>query len=93
MGAKGNHLVLGCVYKSRRTYQELAMLNVKESEQNHIQAQCPSCQQHALFERVGTQQWPAAVAEATGLPQVVVLFTCSECRSTVAHVDLMADED
>jgi hypothetical protein len=46
---------------------------------------CPSCGQSTQFRLVGSQRWPQAVVEATGLGPLVNLWTCVQCRTTLTE--------
>ncbi len=50
--------------------------------------ECPTCETHAIFVYIGKQTFPEAVAEKLGLPTDIHLWRCSNCLSTISHVDL-----
>jgi len=50
---------------------------------------CPCCYQEARFHLTGEQRWPRAVAEKAGMPELIRLWTCSSCKSTVSEIDLL----
>ncbi len=49
---------------------------------------CPSCGKLAVFTAAGEQRWPARVAAAAGMPEVVQLWLCSHCHSTISEPNL-----
>ncbi|MDX1994769.1 MAG: hypothetical protein SF029_20465 [bacterium] len=49
---------------------------------------CPSCGTKADFTRTGEQRWPARVAAAAGMPEVITLWTCGFCGTTRSELDL-----
>lgn len=49
---------------------------------------CPCCEQVARFERMGVQCWPMGVAQSSGLPQIIQLWRCDHCNSTLSELDL-----
>jgi len=51
-------------------------------------ANCPSCGSLAHFRFTGEQHWPPHIAEAAGVEQVVRLWTCERCNSTISETDL-----
>ncbi|MBC7870085.1 MAG: hypothetical protein H7Y09_04545 [Chitinophagaceae bacterium] len=52
------------------------------------QAVCPSCGHYAEFVHIGDQHWPARVAAAAGIPEVMALWNCIVCESTLSEIDL-----
>jgi len=52
---------------------------------------CPTCETHAIFDYVGKQSFPEAVAAKLGLPTDIHLWSCGNCHSTISHVDLGID--
>jgi len=57
-----------------------------------LDALCPTCHRASHFTKIGEQNWPPKVAEATGLPPLIHLYRCGECHTTVSHVDLSPDQ-
>ncbi|MDX1991789.1 MAG: hypothetical protein SF029_05345 [bacterium] len=49
----------------------------------HRHAICPNCRHDAHFAYIGDQHWPEEVAQKRGIAQVMRLYTCSECGTTV----------
>ena len=49
---------------------------------------CPSCGRVSTFSLGGDQNIPERVAKATGLPQVIKLYHCDNCNSTVSELDI-----
>ncbi len=49
------------------------------------QGVCPTCGQFATFTFLGEQRWPPRVAEAMGFTEVMHLWTCSECLTTISE--------
>jgi hypothetical protein len=54
-----------------------------------IEGICPSCGHTGEFTLLGVQKWPARVAQAAGVPEVVGLYQCACCKTTVSEVDLL----
>lgn len=52
-------------------------------------AKCPSCQRIGVFEKAGEQRWPAHIAQAQGVPQVLSLYTCAHCGTTLSEPELL----
>lgn len=46
---------------------------------------CATCGAQTLFTFLGEQRWPAPVAAAAGVSQVVYLWTCRTCQTTVTE--------
>ena len=53
-----------------------------------FEADCPSCHHHATFTFIGQQKFPEKVAQKIGLPSVIFLWHCSECQTTLSHIEL-----
>ena len=53
-----------------------------------LEANCPSCGCDSVFEHGGVQHWPKRVVEKLGVPEVVQLYHCGECHSTISETDL-----
>ncbi|GAB4545211.1 MAG: hypothetical protein OHK0023_03150 [Anaerolineae bacterium] len=51
-------------------------------------ATCPTCHHRGVFERLGEQRWPAAIARQLNLPEVITLWSCSNCATTVSEMSL-----
>ena len=49
---------------------------------------CPSCEQPTYFTESGVQKWPPKVAQAAGLPEVIQLWQCENCHTTISEIDL-----
>lgn len=64
-------------------------LNQKRQPDTYQYACCPSCERYSVFSFTGTQHFPAEVAEKTGLPATIHLYTCTRCKTSVSHVSLM----
>ena len=60
-----------------------------ENNPRHYDGYCTCCGAYATFTAAGIQKIPAKVAAATGLPESVQLWTCSECKSTIAETELL----
>lgn len=56
--------------------------------EHQIQAKCPSCGQQTRFIYSGEQHWPLRVAQALGVPEVITLWLCGSCRTTISELDL-----
>lgn len=52
-------------------------------------ATCPSCNCRGEFVFLGDQRWPAELARAMGLPEVIPLWSCPSCLTTVSEMDLL----
>lgn len=52
------------------------------------EAFCPSCEQPSHFIESGVQKWPPRVAQAAGLPEVIQLWQCKNCHTTISEIDL-----
>lgn len=52
-------------------------------------ATCPSCNCRGEFVFLGNQYWPAALARKMGLPEVIPLWSCPSCLTTVSEMDLL----
>ncbi|MCA9914118.1 MAG: hypothetical protein KC496_12250 [Anaerolineae bacterium] len=52
---------------------------------------CPSCGMLTTLHYAGVQHWPAAVAQAVGLPQEQILWQCSNCHTTLLDSSLTPD--
>jgi len=50
--------------------------------------ECPTCEVYSNFFYRGKQTFPAHVAEQLGMPTDIHLWSCSNCFSTISHVDL-----
>ena len=57
-------------------------------EKHEQHAQCPNCESETSFHFAGEQRCPPKVAELTGLPEVMQLWTCNDCHSTVMEPSL-----
>jgi len=70
------------------------MMQIMPKEQTHddddlhFEADCPTCETHAVFEYRGKQVFPVEVAEKLGYPNEIHLWSCSNCHTTISHVDL-----
>jgi len=49
---------------------------------------CPSCGHYAEFVHIGDQHWPARVAASAGIPEIMGLWNCSVCETTLSDIDL-----
>lgn len=54
---------------------------------------CPTCgkEEHLTF--VGVQRWPRMLAIKTGMPELVRLWNCPGCASTVSEIDMLFDPE
>jgi hypothetical protein len=52
------------------------------------EAFCPSCSANRKFIFLGEQRWPKRAAEKAGLPEVVYLWRCSVCHTSMLHIEL-----
>ncbi len=52
-------------------------------------ATCPSCNCRGEFVYLGNQRWPAELAHRMGLPEVIALWSCPSCLTTVSEMDLL----
>jgi ribosomal protein S27AE len=52
------------------------------------EATCPSCGRLAKFDFAGQQRWPPRVAQRAGIPEVVNLWHCGACKSTISEQSL-----
>lgn len=66
--------------KEHTDYDELA-----------FEIECPTCEEHTTFVYRGKQTFPEQVAAQLELPSVIHLWSCSNCYSTISHVDLGID--
>lgn len=55
-------------------------------------AVCPTCGNHSDFTLCGTQEWPARVAEAAGLPTIMSVWSCDSCETTLLEPNLHFDD-
>ena len=55
----------------------------------HRIATCPTCQHTVEFEYLGEQHWPPELARKLGLPATIVLWSCSNCHTTISEPDLL----
>ena len=60
----------------------------KEAYPTH-EGYCPCCKRGSTFFVTGEQRWPHAVAEKAGMPELIRLWTCQSCHSTVSEIDLI----
>ncbi len=54
-----------------------------------ILATCPTCKGRGEFEYLGEQHWPPEVARRLGLPEVITLWSCSCCMTTISETELL----
>ena len=52
-------------------------------------ATCPTCNQTSEFDYLGKQHWPPELARKLGLPEVIELWSCGYCHTTVSEPDLL----
>ena len=71
------------------------MLNMMSDSQTripiykpYIEAHCPSCGHVSHFTYNGAQHWPKEIAEKVGMPEVVHLWSCGHCGSTISETEL-----
>ena len=55
-------------------------------------AVCPTCGNHSEFVLCGVQTWPLKVAQAAGLPEVISVWQCLTCDTTLLEPNLNFDE-
>ena len=70
--------------------QEMTQLNYVVGETKT--AQCPSCGTSSEFVSCGTQEWPPHIAAAAGLPEVMMVWACQTCHTTLLEPNLTFDE-
>src|SRR5438067_2716976 len=54
-----------------------------------ISATCPTCKRRGEFEYLGEQHWPTEVARKLGLPEVIALWSCPCCFTTISESELL----
>src|ERR1041385_6216638 len=52
-------------------------------------ATCPTCRHRGEFTYLGDQCWPPEIARKLGLPEIIVLWSCPCCQTTVSDPDLL----
>lgn len=57
----------------------------------HATAICPTCGQHSTFRFQGIQTWPEHVAEASGMPTRMAMWTCDNCQTTLLEISVDFD--
>lgn len=77
-------------HRTTQTQKVVVLSSGKEkpSMPHQRQAFCPSCGKLATFTAAGEQRWPARVAAAAGMPEVVQLWLCNHCHSTISEPNL-----
>jgi hypothetical protein len=60
-----------------------------EMSADDVEACCPSCRNRARFRLIGEQRWSPLVAQRAGLPEVIRLYLCSVCSSTISENNLL----
>lgn len=75
------------------------MLDTKEMRQLNMAvtpttqtAICPTCATHSEFTFHGTQTWPPKVAQAMNLPEVINVWHCQSCDTTLLEPNLDFDK-
>ncbi|HRE47176.1 MAG TPA: hypothetical protein PLD47_05575 [Aggregatilineales bacterium] len=51
-------------------------------------AVCPTCQHLGNFTFLGEQKWPPEIAAKFGLPEIIILWSCPNCNTTISDPDL-----
>lgn len=74
----------------RLSTQEMNQLKFTVAETRT--AICPTCESSSDFVLCGTQTWPARVAEAAGMPEVMTVWNCQTCGTTLLAPNLKFDE-
>jgi hypothetical protein len=49
---------------------------------------CPTCRQETDFKFLGEQRWPARLVEKLGIPPVSLMWTCSNCHTTLSEPEV-----
>lgn len=70
--------------------QEMKKLQFKVQQSRT--AVCPTCGISSTFTFSGTQQWPPHIAEKAGLPEVMNVWSCDSCGTTLLEPNLTFDE-
>ena len=52
-------------------------------------ATCPTCRRRGEFEYLGEQHWPPEVAHKLGMPEVIRLWSCPCCMTTISETELL----
>ncbi|MFW5748173.1 MAG: hypothetical protein ACOCYT_01025 [Chloroflexota bacterium] len=63
------------------TTQTIAVVTVEQHE-----TICPSCGQRAVFDCIGEQHWPPHIAARLSLPEVVKVWRCGACDTTITNL-------
>jgi|GEM_PF-5155633 len=59
------------------------------TRQNAIEfAECPTCNHHAEFQYLGTQELAPEIAKATGLPENMAIWQCCRCGTGLLEPNL-----
>ena len=71
----------------------MSSLPATRTDHNHepessLIALCPTCKEYSVFSYIGSQTFPQAVADKTGLPATIHLYRCEQCKTTMNHLDL-----
>lgn len=53
-----------------------------------VKTECPTCGKMSEFHYLGEQEWSPAVAKRLGIPEIVHLYSCEHCHTTLTHLDL-----
>ncbi len=54
-------------------------------------ATCPTCNCRGEFEFLGEQHWPPELAREHDLPEVIALWSCPSCLTTISEPDLLPE--
>jgi len=54
----------------------------------HIETDCPTCGEQSQFRHIGEQKWSEAVAKKLNLPQIINLYDCAQCHTTLTDIQL-----
>jgi len=61
---------------------------LSDNQENLENVRCPSCQKISSFVYIGQQKWPEKVARKMGVPQLIRLYVCQSCKTTVSEMFL-----
>ncbi len=70
----------------RRVAEQVTRESAQQGKhENQREGICPTCAQQTTFTFLGEQRWPAKVAQAAGLPELIHLWTCDTCQTTLTE--------
>ncbi len=58
------------------------------TRQKTILTDCPTCSKSSEFHHIGEQKWSEAVAKKLNLPQIINLYECAHCHTTLTDIQL-----